>query len=234
LPKFSEFVSSLRSGQAFQLKFKDRVGAGQALGIALKLAIKRRKGERVLVLGIPRGGVIIADIVASKLDADFDVIIPRKLTAPANKENSIGAVLFDGSVYLDEFMVKSLSIGSDYIKNETADKMKEIEERTRLFRPVQRDYHIEGRTVVLVDDGIATGATVIVAARWIRRQKPEKLIIAAPVGQPQVVEKLKNDADSVEVLSTPSSFGSVNQFYKDFDQATDERVIQILKSRKLL
>jgi predicted phosphoribosyltransferase len=191
-----------------------------------------------LVLGIPRGGVIVADIVAKKLNADFDIVIPRKLTAPDNKENAIGAVMEDGSLYLDDFLVNSLKISQEYIEKEKQEQLQEIERRKALFRPPSCDYDIKDRSVVLVDDGIATGATVIAAARWIRKQQPKQLIIAAPVAQPQAADLLKNErevaADAVEIISTPSNFGSVNQFYQNFDQVTDERVIEILKNRNLL
>lgn len=240
-PNFSGFFSNLKSGNAFQLRFKDRAGGGVALTTALRFTVKRKKDKKwggILVLGIPRGGVIVADIVARKLDAELDVIFPRKLRAPANKENAIGAVMPDGSTYLDNFQVISLKVSQEYIEQEKAEQVKEIANRIAIFRPEaqgnNRSYNIKGNTVILVDDGIATGSTVIAAARWIRKQEPEKLIIAAPVGQPQAIELLKAEADSVEVLSTPSNFGSVNQFYQNFDQATDERVIEILKNRNLL
>ena len=231
------FFSRLRDGTAFQVKFRDRKGAGEALATVLRFSVKKSKQEKkgILVLGIPRGGVIIADIVARRLNADLDVVIAKKLTAPENKENAIGALLFDGSVYLDDFMVKSLKIPAPYIENEKAQQAREIEKRTEMFRPAgYREYDIQDRTVILVDDGIASGATVIAAARWIRKQKPGKLIIAAPIAQPNAIDLLKKEADSVEVISTPSNFGSVNQFYQNFDQATDERVVEILKCRDLL
>jgi putative phosphoribosyl transferase len=238
-PNLSGFFSRLKEGNAFQLKFKDRAGAGVALATALKFTIKRKKdrqGGGILVLGIPRGGIIVADVIARKLDAELDVVIARKLRAPTNKENAIGAVMPDGSTYLDDFMVRSLKVSKEYIEQEKSEQVNDIANRIALFRPesISRQYNIKGNTVILVDDGIATGSTVIAAARWIRKQEPEKLIIAAPVGQPQAIELLKLEADSVEVLSTPSNFGSVNQFYQNFDQATDERVIEILRNRNLL
>lgn len=235
-PNLSNFLSNLKKGTAFQLKFKDRVGAGHALGLALKLSVKRKKDDKrkFLVLGIPRGGVIVADTVAKKLDGDFEILISRKLTAPDNKENAIGAILFDGYTYLDEFMVSSLKVSKEYIEQEKKLQMAEIESRMKLFRPIQRQYEINGRTVVLIDDGIATGSTIIAAARWIRKQNPSQLIIAAPVARPQAAELLRGEADSVEILMTPSAFVAVNQFYQDFDQATDEMVKDILQKRHLL
>jgi predicted phosphoribosyltransferase len=226
------FFSRLKDGTAFQLKFRDRLGAGEVLGNALKFIVKK-SGDNI-VLGIPRGGVIVADIVARKLNADFDVVIARKLTAPDNKENAIGAIMPDGYTYLDEFLVNSLKISQSYIEEEKAVQLQELERRIQLYRPRKTGYDVKGRTVVLVDDGIATGATVIAAARWLKRHEPARIIIAAPVAQPQAAELLKTEADAVEVISTPANFGSVNQFYKDFDQATDERVLQVLKSRRLL
>jgi putative phosphoribosyl transferase len=245
--KLSSFVSSLKNAPTlFQLHLKDRVSAGKALAMILKAIVKRKKENNdVLVLGIPRGGVIVADLIADKLHADyFDIVIPRKLRAPDNKENSIGAISQDGSiVYLDEFMIQSLKISAEYIEQEKQEQLKEIERRTALYRPDDTNNHHRGREypitpgktiVVLIDDGIASGATVIAAARWIRsKYKPAQLIIAAPVASKQAVELLKKEAvgDVVETVTTPSHFVSVDQFYKDFEQVTDDKVIEILKRR---
>jgi len=252
--KFLGFLSGLKDGRSvFQLQLKDRVSAGKVLAMVLKTVIKRNKGENVLplvVLGIPRGGVIVADVVAEKLNADyFDIIIPRKLRAPDNKENAIGAISQDGStVYLDEFMISSLKVPADYIAKEKAEVLKEIERRIALYRTPQgavapsnegEEYPItaDKTIVLLIDDGIATGATVIAAARWLRAKypKPAQLIIAAPVASKQAIELIKkegkNVADMVETVTTPSNFISVNQFYKDFDQVTDDKVIEILRKR---
>jgi predicted phosphoribosyltransferase len=259
--RFSGFLSSIKDGSAFQLQLKDRVSAGKVLAMVLKTAgvVKRNKKEEndLLVLGIPRGGVIVADVIAEKLNADyFDIVIPRKLRAPDNKENAIGAISQDGSiVYLDEFMVSSLKVTADYIGMEKAEQLKEIERRIALYRTPQEaaeatpsptspiksteQYPITaGKTIVLlIDDGIATGATVIATARWLRAKyaKPAQLIIAAPVASKQAIGLIrkegKNIVDMVETVTTPSNFISVNQFYKDFDQVTDDKVIEILRKR---
>jgi predicted phosphoribosyltransferase len=215
------------------------MAAGVMLATVLKFTIKKKKGASSLcVLGIPRGGVVVANIVAKKLNADyFDIVLPRKLRAPDNKENAIGAIMPDGSIYLDESLVSSLKVTPEYIEREKQLQMKEITRRTMLYRPdatKKGDRYIDNikdNIVILVDDGIATGGTVIASARWIRKRKPAQLIIATPVAQAQTVDLLKKEADAIEVLSTPSNFGSVEQFYQNFDQITDERVIEILKNR---
>lgn len=182
----SSFFSNLKDGTAFQIKFKDRVGAGIALANALKFAVKRNKKgeEKILVLGIPRGGAIVADIVAQKMDAEFDIIMAKKLSAPDNKENAIGAVAHDGSLYLDDFLVKSLKIPSEYIEKEKKDRLKEIEDKIALYKPLFSSSTppssssvpsgastrypliqptIRDRIVILVDDGLAL---VSLAIAW--------------------------------------------------------------------
>jgi putative phosphoribosyl transferase len=253
--KLSGFLSGIKDGSAFQLQLKDRVSAGKVLAMVLKTIIKRKKDERLVVLGVPRGGVIVADVVAEKLNADyFDIVIPRKLRAPDNKENAIGAISQDGSiVYLDEFMVSSLKVPSDYIEKEKEEQLREIKRRTELYRrhyslsdsmstqskpdETQDDYPIiQGKTtVLLIDDGIATGATAIAAARWLgTKYKPAQFIIAAPVASKEAVELIKKErvADMIETVTTPANFVSVSHFYKDFDQATDEKVIEIVNKWK--
>jgi len=236
--KLPKFISGLKDISSLQLTFRDRVGAAQVLGNVLKSTIKKitKDKSEIIVLGIPRGGAIVADIVAEKLGADFDVIFPRKITSPDNKENSIGAVMSDDTTYFDDFAVESLKIPQEYIKKETDIQIEEIRMRKDLYRPNRslEDYSLQGKVVILVDDGIATGATVIVAARWIKRQNPKHLIIAAPVSQPQTVYILKAECDTLEIVSTPANFGSVSQFYKTFEQELEDQVVSVLKRRGLI
>jgi len=224
------FLSSLREKHAFQIKFRDRFAAGQILASMSGKYKDNRHG--VTVLGIARGGVLVADPIAEKLNADFDIVVSRKLRSPHNSENAIGAIMHDGSVYLGTSSLKTQhDISDEYIAMEKLEQKKEIERRLRLYRPNNREYKIKDRIVILVDDGIATGATVIAAARWIRKHKPKRLIIAAPVAPKQVVKSLKNEADQIEVIRNPSNFKAVEQFYQHFDAIPDDRIVQIAKRR---
>jgi predicted phosphoribosyltransferase len=211
------------------MKFRDRADAGNQL--AERLAKTRH--SPAIVLGIPRGGVILADIVAKKLDADFDIVVPRKLGAPENEELAIGAVMEDGTSYINRYIVNALRIPQDYIENEKARQAAEIERRAAAYRKPD-GYNITGKNAILVDDGIATGATVIASARWARKQNPLMLTVAVPVAPPQSVEVLEQEADSVLVLHTPRDFASVGQFYEEFVPVSDEQVMQIMRSRGLL
>jgi putative phosphoribosyl transferase len=232
----------------FHLRFKDRTNAGNILADALKDKIKKDERPYSIVLGIPRGGVVVADIVANKLSCHFDIVIPRKLGAPHNEEVAIGAVMEDGTTYLNEEIVRILEVSKEYIEKEKAKQIQEIKRRTSLYRGSQSYELSNMKNIVLVDDGAATGATIIAAARWIRRrrtlqkQKPghhnigNRLIIAIPVAANDTVDLFKKEADHVEVIITPStySFRSVGQYYQSFEQVEDEQVMQIMKSRGLL
>jgi putative phosphoribosyl transferase len=211
------------------VKFRDRADAGNQLAERLEKA----GYNPAIVLGIPRGGVILADIVAKRLAADFDIVIPRKLGAPENEELAIGAVMEDGTSYINRYLVNALRISNDYIENEKAHQAAEIKRRAAIYRkPV--GYDIAGKNAILVDDGIATGATVIASARWARKHRPSRLIVAVPVAPPQSVEVLEQEADFVMVLHTPRDFASVGQFYEEFAPVSDEQVMQVMRSRGLL
>jgi putative phosphoribosyl transferase len=230
----------------FQLKFKDRVSAGNILAEILKDRLKKEKIEQCIVLGVPRGGVVTADAVARKLSSlssniavDFDIIIPRKLTDPDNKEQAIGAVMRDGTTYLDEELISMLQITREYIEKEKAEQIQRIRHRNALYsisRSIIGHNNIRDKTTILVDDGAATGATLMAAARWLRRNHtPKNLIIAVPVAPKDTVNLLKQEADVVEVVTSPSStFRSVEQFYQDFKQVRDDKVIEILRTRNIV
>ena len=228
-----------------QLKFKHRESAGNMLAEILKSRLKKNtiqrdvvdKKERqkdIIVLGIARGGVIIADVIARKLSADFDIVIARRVRDPENREQAIGAVMGDGNtIYINPKRVNELQISKEYIEKETSEQIEEVERKTEMYRKAGRKYKITSRIVILVDDGAATGATIIAASRWVRKQEPKHLIIALPVAPRQTVNLLKKEADAIEVITSPSlsHFRFVEQFYQNFDPVTDEQVIEILQKR---
>ncbi|MFL6477166.1 MAG: phosphoribosyltransferase [Nitrososphaera sp.] len=212
------------------MKFRDRIDAGNLLAERL-----RKSGPTPeMVLGIPRGGVILGDIVAKKLGTDFDIVIPRKLGAPKNEELAIGAVMEDGTSYVNTYIVNALRIPENYIENERLRQAAEIRRRSTAYRKQGLSYKITGRNIIIVDDGIATGATVIASAKWARKHRPLTLTVAVPVAPAQSVEMLEQESDSVIVLLIPQDFGSVGQFYEEFGPVSDDQVVEIMRSRGLL
>jgi putative phosphoribosyl transferase len=204
---------------------------------------KKEEIENVVVLAIPRGGIIVADIISRKLKTDnFEVIIPRRLLTPNNKENAFGAIMEDGTTFIDERIVDALSISNEYIQKEKESKLQEIKRRALVYRGNSSDKLMEysnkindsQKTVVLVDDGAASGATLIVSARWIKERKEhkfKKLIIAIPVAPKETASVLEKECDHLEVITKPSisKFHTVSQYYKDFNPIDDEQVLEILK-----
>jgi predicted phosphoribosyltransferase len=190
-----------------------------------------------MTLGIPRGGVIVGNMVAKKLSSEFDIIIPRKLRAPYTEEVAIGAVMEDGYFYLNREIVRELSISQDYIEKEKSIQINEIKRRTAIYCNGTDTIATRIRdknNIVLVDDGVATGATVIVTARWIKRINPNCLIIAVPIAPKDSINLLRKEVNHIEVITSPSSsnFKSVGQYYRDFEPVTDEQVINIMRPSK--
>ncbi|HEU4467902.1 MAG TPA: phosphoribosyltransferase family protein [Nitrososphaeraceae archaeon] len=213
-------------------KFKDREHAAELLISKLNNEIKDEIAKDVVVFGIPRGGVILAYTIYKNRSANyFDIVIPRKLGAPNNKELGIGAIIDKDTVYLNEYVVKALRVSQDYIETEKESQIQEISRRSLLYRPKQNEYNIKNKTIILVDDGAATGATLVVSARWIRKMNPKRIIIAIPVAPNETVELLKNEVDQVVTILIPptSNFTSVAQFYDNFEEITDDKVVKIMK-----
>jgi predicted phosphoribosyltransferase len=209
--------------------YKDRKEAAEFLAQKLeeKLGGQLERGNTV-VLAIPRGGVVTGDVVAERLGVAMDVLVSRKVGSPFNPELAIGAVMHDGSFLPNEDIIRMICVPESYIEEQIAIRMKEIERRLLKFRG-SRDYNLEGRLVILVDDGIATGATVFAAIRWLREQNVKKLVVAVPVGPRDAISRLQAAADEVVVLQAPMFFGAVGEFYQDFSQVTDEQAVEILK-----
>lgn len=205
--------------------FRDRHEAGKLL--AQKL-LDLKDNPDAIVLGIPRGGVVVAYEVAKALNLPLDVFIARKIGAPGNPELAIGAVASDGTVILDEVSINFLGVPKRYIEKEIERQKEEIRKRLQAYRGGREGYSLQGKIVILVDDGVATGATTIVSLRAIRASNPSQLILAVPVAPPDTVEKLRREADKVICLHTPSPFWAVGAFYLNFEQTTDEEVQALL------
>ncbi len=205
--------------------FHDRREAGQLLA----REISNLRGAGTVVLGIPRGGIVVADELARELDAALDIIIARKMRAPGYPELAIGAVAEDGNVFLNEMLVAELGIDKDYIEGERINQMEEIGQRARLVRRVLPKIDLQGKTVIVTDDGVATGATTLASIWAARREKPAKLVTAIPVGAEHTLVSLARDVDEMVALRAPPDFMAVGQFYSRFQQVTDEEVLAILE-----
>jgi len=205
--------------------FRDRYDAGRQLAEQLGFL---KDQPNVIVLGIPRGGVVVAAEVARALNAPLDVFLAHKLGAPFNPELAIGAVTSSGEIVLDDLLVHELGITREEIEQEAEHQHREIERRMRVYRPNRPPLDVQNKTVVLIDDGVATGSTVLASLRALRRQHPAKLILAIPVGPADTVHRLARECDQVIVLATPEPFWAVGRFYFQFGQTSDEEVIELL------
>jgi len=217
--------------------FRDRIDAANKLAEELKQQLMKpehRDSSSIVVLSIPRGGVVIGDVVADKLNVKLDVVVSRKIGAPIDPEVAIGAVMPDGTYFLNEDIILTLNVPQNYIDTQVNEQLKEIERRLISFRGSKEyDRELTGKTVVLVNDGIATGATMLSAAQWLKtKQNCQELIIAVPVAPRDTVDRLKQivgNNDKVIVLYSPESFTAVGQFYADFGQVSDSQVKKIMK-----
>jgi putative phosphoribosyl transferase len=207
--------------------FSDRKEAGKIL--ASKLT---DYAEKSIVLAIPRGGVVVGYEIAHKLKVPLDVIIPRKVGAPFNPELAIGAVTEDGTLILDRQLVEYLGVSERHIKKESEQQRLEIKRRLKLYRGDTPFPNLKSLHVILVDDGIATGATVKAALASIRKKDPKSVVLAVPVAPSSTLQELEKDADVAICLATPEPFYAIGQFYKDFAQTSDEEVKRLLKLNK--
>ena len=203
--------------------FADRVEAGERLAKALV----HHAGTSSVVLAIPRGGVIVGEIVARALGAPLDVVVPRKIGAPGNPELGIGAVA-PGVRVLDPAALALLGVSEGYLEREIAIQEAEIERRQHAYRDGRAAQPVHGKVAIVVDDGVATGSTAVAALRWARAQGASHVVFAVPVAPPQSLPRLQAEADEVIALETPEPFFAVGEWYRDFAQTTDDEVVAAL------
>lgn len=206
--------------------FTDRTQAGRRLAAAL-LHLKDRAP---VILALPRGGVVVGWEVARALDAPLDLVLVRKIGAPGQPELAAAAVV-DGEepeMVVNDDVVGTFAVPATYLEQERARQVQEIERRRSLYLGGRARAEIKDRTAVVVDDGIATGATVRVALRAVRRRKPARTVLAVPVAPPDTIEALRSEADEIVCLQTPALFGAISAFYADFRQVTDDEVTALL------
>ena len=205
--------------------FRDRVEAGRELARALA----EYRGKDIIVLGMPRGGVVVAKEVAQSLGAQLDVVVTRKIGAPDEPELAVGAVTQEGEVIIDREVAESVGATAEYLEEEASRKKLEVQERMRSLRGDRPYPALQGRTVIVVDDGIATGNSVRAAVLSIRKRGPKAVVVAVPVAPPGSVEKLSRDGTRVVCLRQPSFFFAIGGYYREFGQVEDAEVRRLLE-----
>jgi putative phosphoribosyl transferase len=212
------------------MRFLDRREAGERLAAAL---IRFRAKPKTVVLGLPRGGVVTAAAVAGQLGLPLDIVCPRKIGAPFNPEYAIGAVTETGEAFLNERVIAQLGVDPSYLKRTIAEQSAEAQRRLAVYRQGRPARNFEGSTAILVDDGIATGATMKAAIRSMRTQKAAKIIVAVPVLPPDHIQELTAIVDGLYYLAAPPHFAAVGQFYERFESTSDAEVMELLKTHSM-
>jgi predicted phosphoribosyltransferase len=205
--------------------FRNREDAARQLAEKLK----GRELHDPLVLAIPRGGVVTGAVLARELGAELDVVLSRKLRAPGQPELAIGAISEDGRVYLNHHAQAFLDLMEDYLAGERRHQLGEIARRKKLFRRARPQAPIADRSVIVTDDGIATGSTMIAALQAVKAQNPREIIVAVPVASPDRLEEVRRWCDDVVCLLSPEEFWAIGQFYEDFTQVEDEEALDLLR-----
>jgi len=206
--------------------FEDRRDAGQRM---VSMVEEYRDAPNGIVLGLPRGGIVVALEIALALNLPMDVWVTRKIGAPLNPELAIGSVDFDGNLLMDENATRMYEVSERHVREMADEQIAETRRRYERYRGVAEPPDVKGKTVLVVDDGVATGFTMLAALKSLRLRGAEKIICIVPVASPRVMSRLKDDADAVQCFSTPSYFGAVGEFYRNFDQVTDEEVMACLE-----
>lgn len=208
------------------MRFRDRAHAGKVLARALSRYAGR---DDVIVLALPRGGVPVAAELARALGAQLDVFVVRKLGLPGHEELAMGAVAPGGVLVLDDRLVRGLGIPDEVLRETVEKELRELERREAAYRAGRPALDLEGKTVILVDDGLATGATMRAAALALRKYKPARVVVAVPVASAETCDEFRADVDEIVCALTPSPFHAVGLWYDDFSQTSDEEVRELLR-----
>jgi putative phosphoribosyl transferase len=208
----------------FDMSFIDRADAGRRLAERLG----RFRHARPVILALPRGGVPVAAEVSAALDAPLDLVIARKVGVPFQPELAMGAIAEDGDPVRNEYVIRTAEITDDEFARACARERLEIARRRRRYLGERPPTPLAGRTAIIIDDGIATGATMRAALVAVRRRKPDKIVLAVPVAPASALEDLRDAADEIVCLETPEYFGAIGLFYRDFGQVEDQSVVDIL------
>ncbi len=207
--------------------FVDRADA--ALQLARQLRQRFGQLKNPLILAIPRGGVAVGAVLAKELNADLDVVLSRKLRAPFQPELALGAISEDGHVYINPQAQEIVEDNARYLADEKRIQLEEIGRRKELIRRILPQAAIEGRSIIVTDDGIATGSTMTAALQIIKGQRPERVIVATPVGSPDRLQELRPWCDEVVCLAAPGQLWAIGQFYADFHPLEDDEMSQLLQ-----
>lgn len=211
------------------VRFRNRSEAGQMLA---KKLLKYAGPENVIILGIPRGGVPVAFEVAQVLGAPLDVFLSRKLGVPGQEELAFGAMATGGVRVLDADIVEAVGISNEQIEAISEREREELDRRERLFRADSPPLEVSGKTAILVDDGIATGSSMLAAVAALRQLKPARIVIAVPVAPASTCNRLRREVDEIVCVESPEFFYAIGQFYEDFSQVSDSEVCEVLHRAK--
>jgi putative phosphoribosyl transferase len=222
----------------FQLKIKNRESAGNILAGTLKDILKKVNGSNIIVVGLPRGGFVMAEIIARKLSCNLDMMISKRLRAPHNEEIAIGAIAEDGITFLNKTLIEELKISDEYIDKESSYQLQEIKRLSEIYYQGKKTLHDanyitdNNKTIIIVDDGAATGSTIIAASRSLRKKyNPIFIVVAITVSPKGTIDLLKKEGiDHIEVITSPNdgNFRTVEQFYQNFGQVSDNEILNIL------
>lgn len=224
------------------MKIKNRESAADILAAALKDTLKKVVGSDIIVVGLARGGFVMAEVIARKLSCNLDMMISKRLRAPHNEEMAIGAVAEDGTTYLNKTLIEELKISDEYIDKELSYQLQEIRRLSNMYyqgtKTILAGKYItdNDKTIVIVDDGAATGSTIIATLRSLRKKyKPKCIIVALTVSPRGTVDLLRREGiDHVEVIISPSdnNFGTIERFYQNFDQVSDSEILNIINTER--